>query len=198
MGILLSFCNTQLGHTILGNNLTKGVGDGFRRICNLYIKAFLVLSHGNKGELQSLALKTAKLNISKCMSQLTGAVRTEVEEYNTISILHSLVVTYNSRNYELISYLICIRCLNACHCIISSHALAQRNGLISLLYTIPAVVAVHCIITTGQGSNLTTTDFSNLRLQLCNIFSCGGRINITAIKECMNIYILEALVLSEL
>ena len=198
MSILLSLCDTQLSHAILGNNLTKGILNGFRRICHLNIQAFLILSHSCKGQLCFLAGKTAELFISKGVSQLTSSIRTEVEEDYSITIVYTLIVTYNNRNNKFVSYIISVGCIDSFHSVRSLDTFTTSNSIISFLNTLPAIVTIHCIVTTRQSGNCTAADFVNLRLQLSYILSCRGRIYITTIQESMHVYLLDTLLFGQL
>src|SRR5574344_1114812 len=74
----------------------------------------------------------------------------------------------------------------------------MSNGFISLLLTIPAVVAVHCIVTATDRSDLANADFPAFGLKLLKIRLCALWRHIAAIEECMNIDFLDAIIFRQL
>ena len=75
------------------------------------------------------------------------------------------------RKYELIGLAIIIGSLNCCRSICSLYSFALCKSFVCKLYTIPAVITVHCIVTSGNHTDLTNADFFHLyRMQaVCHV-----------------------------
>ena len=118
----------------------------------------------------------------------TRSVRTEVEENNTIPGSDFAIYTVNSEGLnELVCYACGIGCFYTGSSACSFAALAQHQRLIGTLHALPALVAVHCVIASADGSNLAYTNLRHALFQLLDIFQRRFRTNITSVEEGMHI-----------
>ena len=148
------------------------------------------------------SLEAFELVIAECSGDLTCTVRTEVEEYNGIFVLNGcnrFAVFFDySRKYEFICLVSIVGSLNCCCSVCAFDAFAFCQCFVCKLYTIPAVISVHCIVTSGNNTDLTNTDFFHLCFKLFDEFFTGCRRSVTSVKEAMYINFLKSLSFSHL
>ena len=131
----------------------------FRRICNGNIRhRSIILCHADKlyREIAVLPCKSAEIRIYKAASQLSCTVRTEVEEDHAVTFFNSSFCVQNSREHELICYIIGTAVLNCLdRTCIGFYTFAQNHSIICLFNTIflfAGVLALSdAIQTTGAG-----------------------------------------------
>ena len=168
------------------------IADGIVIICEAYIC-----------EVQSLlSCKACESIIAESSGDLTCTVRTEVEEYNRVLIRNNsyrlAVLLDYSRKNELVCLAVIIGSLYSLSCICSLNALALGKCVVSKLNTIPAVVTVHCIVTSGNNTNLTYAKLIHLCLKLLDISFSGCRRCVTAVKEAVYVNFLKSFILRHL
>ena len=172
--------------------------------CNqLILNSFIIICEAYIGQIQFLSsLKSLEFIITECSGDLTGTVRTEVKEYYRILVLNSCnwfaVFLNDCRKNKFICLVIIIRSLDCCSCICALDSLTCCQCFVCQFYTIPAVISVHCIITSGNNTNLTNTNFFHLGFQLFDKFFTGCRRCITSVKETVYINFCKTLSLGHL
>ena len=148
------------------------------------------------------SLEAFELVIAECSGDLTCTVRTEVEEYNGIFVLNGcnrFAVFFDyGREYEFICLVSIVGSLNCCCSVCAFDAFAFCQCFVCKLYTIPAVISVHCIVTSGNNTDLTNTDFLHLCFKLFDEFFTGCRRCITSVEEAVYINFLKTFSLSHL
>ena len=154
MCILLCLCEAELLLTAFCKVLSKCICDMLLlESDNLVRDCLIVILEAYIGCLNEWALKSCKLVIAECTSDLTCTIRTEVKEDNRIILFYNgnrlAVFHNNSRKNKLIRYILCIRISHSLYSILCKHALSLGQGIIRLLYTIPVVITIHCIVTSG-------------------------------------------------
>ena len=166
------------------------ISNGVIVICEAYIcevKAFL-------------SCETCKFVIAECSCDLTCTVRTEVEKYNRIFIRNNgnwfAIFLNDCWKNEFVCLAVVIGCLYSLSCVGSLNTLALGKCVVSKLNTIPAVVTVHCVITSGNNTNLTYAKLIHLRLELLDISFSGSRRGVTAVQEAVYINFIKSLFLS--
>ena len=123
----------------------------------------------------------------------TRSVRTEVEENHTVTGSDFSIYAINSEGFnKLIRYACGIGCLYAGSSACSFAALAQHQCFIGTLHALPALVAVHCVIASADGSNLAYANLRHAIFQLMDISQRCFRTYITSVKESMHINIGQA------
>ena len=197
MCVLLCFGDTELCLSALAQIFTQSHVQIFRRICNGYIRhCCIILCHADElyREVAVLSLKSAEIRVNKAAGQLSCTVRTEVEEYDAVVFLNGAVLIQNSRQHEFVCYVVCIAVLDCLYRIsVCLYALAQNDCIVCLFYTIPCVVTIHCIVTSGNGCNLAYTDLVQLCDSILHKSSSRCRRFVTAVQECVNIHLRQTL-----
>ena len=143
------------------------------------------------------SLKAIKFLRRKHSRQFSRSIRSEIEEHNRISALdfgsRFSVFHYNRRDYKLIRNICVVRSLHSLDGAARRVALSESYAAIRLFNSLPAVISVHSIVSTGYSSYLTRAYCVHLLLQLLYIaFSARGR-RISAIHKAMNIYVFYSL-----
>ena len=171
MCILLCLSDTSLSHVVCCKVFSKCVMKLNFVECNQFIlDGIIILCEAYECDMWScFSLKSLEIIIAECSCDLTSTVRTEVKEYNRVFIRYntcwlSVFLDYCRKN-EFICFVIVIGCLNCCCSVSSLYTFSGCKSIVCKLYTIPAVITVHCIVTAGNGCNLTYTDFLHLSFQ---------------------------------
>src|SRR5699024_10718114 len=101
------------------------------------------------------------------------------------------------RHNKLICYIFIVGSLDSFCRGNSLVSLPFYKSSVSFLYTIPAVVTVHRIVTACNCSNRAHADFFHLCFQLFYILFSGCRRCVTSVKEAVYIYFLDSLSLCQ-
>ena len=163
----------------------------------------IILCEAYECSIQSLhSLKAFEIIIAESSCDLSCTVRTEVEEYNGILIRNGCnrfaVFLDHCRKYELIGLAIIIGSLNCCRSICSLYSFALCKSFVCKLYTIPAVITVHCIVTSGNHTDLTNADLFHLGFQLLYKLFTGCRRCVTSVQEAVYVNFLKSFSLGHL
>ncbi len=139
-------------------------------------------------QIQSLvSRKTCEVIITEGSCNFSCTVRTEVKEDNGILVFYCSdwcsVFHNDSRQNKFICLIIVIRSLDSFHSRFSLYAFALCHGIESQFHTIPAVIAVHCIVTSHNGGNLSYTQFFHFRTKLFHITFAACRRCVSSIQE---------------
>ena len=102
------------------------------------------------------------------------------------------------RKDEFVCLVIVIGSLNCCSSVCSFYAFSGCKSVVCKLYTIPTVVTVHCIVTSGNCSDLTYTDLLHLSFQSFYKFFSRCRRCVTSVEKTVYINFLNAFSLSHL
>ena len=175
MGVFLRLCNTDLSHIVSRQILAESIVKQYFVECNQLVgDRLVIICEAYISKVQPFfALKSFEIIIAERSGNLTGAVRTEIEEYDRISILYNChrfaVLLDHCGKHELVGLIIVIGRLN-CLCGVGPlHAFAFCKSLICKLHTVPAVVSVHCIVTAGDHADLSHADLFHLRFQFFDV-----------------------------
>ena len=197
--VLLRLCDTQLRHAVVLDDLAERLCDGLRRECDLRVHAVLVLRERRERDLEALvALKAIERLIDERMRELTRAVGTEVEEDGAVTVLHAAVALDDERNDELIVDAARVARLEARDRAVRCDALGVRDGLVGLLLTIPAMVAIHSVVAAADRRNRADADLLALRLELLEVRLRALRRHVTAVEERVDVDLGDALLLRHL
>ena len=132
------------------------------------------------------------------LSKLLGTVVTIVDEDDNVALLDCTVngrVVY--REDELISYALVVAFLHSLNHISRLLALAFNEQVVSLLDTLPTLVAVHSVETTYDACDVCAVVRAAL-LYLLDESLARLRVGITAVHEAMYIYVLQTVLLTNL
>ena len=190
MRIFFGFRNAQLVQSMLRQYLTQGILNLLRRKGYRCGNRCIILRHTHI-IYRACTLGTCKIRevlIMQCTGNFTRSVRTEVEENHTVTGSDFAIYAVNSEGFnKLIRYACGIGCLYAGSGTCGFAALAQHQCFIGTLHTLPALVAVHCVIASADGSNLAYANLRHAIFQLMDIFQRCFRTDITAVEESMHI-----------
>ena len=204
MCVLLCLGDTNLCHIMSCQILAKGIVKLYlvesyqlvRNGCVIFGKAYI-------GQIQALLTGEAvELITAERSGNLSCAIRPEVEEDHRVAILndsHRLaVLLYHCRKNKLIVHTLCVGSCDSTDAVSRLVALSLCQGVVSLFYPIPAVVAVHGVVTSHNGSHFSDADLLHLVCQLLyKILSGGGRC-VTAIQEAVYIDLRKTVTLCQL
>ena len=172
--------------------------------CNqLVLDRLIIICETYIGKIQFLSsLKSLEFVIAECSGDLTCTVRTEVEEYYGVFVLNLgnrlSVLLNNCRKYEFVCLVVVVRSLNCCSCVCTLDTLALCQCFVCKFYTIPAVISVHCVVTSGNNTDLSNTDFFHLSFKLLYEFLTGCRRCVTSVEEAVYINFAQSLSLGHL
>ena len=203
MSIFFSLGDTCLSHIMSCKIFTKCILNLlFVESYDLVRNRLIVIGKAYISQIQSLfSFKSFESIVTECSCDFTGTVRTEVKEYDRVFILNGCyrfaVFFNNSRKYKFVCLVIIIRCLNSLSCISTFYADTFCQSIICQLYTIPAVISVHCIVTTGNNTDLAHSDFFHLCLQGFDKALSGSRRCITSVQEAMHINFFQSFFFSQ-
>ena len=204
--VLLRLRDAQLGVAEILHILAKGIVDLLGRERHECVHPCLVLRERRKGDLQRLvACEAVKLRIDKGVRELTRTVGTEVVENRAVAVLHALIALDHERHDELIRHAlgllarIRVRCKQPCHSGLR-HGLCLRvgNRLIGELLALPALIAIHGVVTPADRSDLADADLRRLFLDRLEILLRALGRHIAPIEEGMNPDLGQTLTLREL
>ena len=143
---------------------------------NLFVlNCFIIICKADISKIQFLSsFEAFEFIITECSCDLTCTVWTEVKEYYRIFVLDLCnrlsVFLNNCRKDEFICLIIIIGSLNCCCCVCTFDTFTFCQSFVCKFYTIPAIISVHCIVTSGNNTDLSNTDFFHLGFQLFNEF----------------------------
>ena len=195
MRIFFGFRNAQLVQSMLCQHLTQGILNLLRRKGYRCGNRSIILRHAHI-IYRACALGTCKIRevlIMQRTGNFTRSVRTEVEENHTVTGSDFAIYAVNSEGLnKLIRYACGIGCLYAGSSACSFAALAQHQCFIGTLHALPALVAVHCVIASADGSNLAYANLRHTIFQVMDIFQRCFRTDITSVEESMHINLGQA------
>ena len=138
-----------------------------------------------------LPCKALEFWVNKTSGDLSCTVRTEVEENHAVLFFDQAILIQNGRQHKFVGYFLCIGIFDCLNRFGSGFTLAINHSSICLFDTIPSVITIHCIVTAGNGCNLTNANFLHLFASGLHEASCGRWRFISAVQKCMNIYIFQ-------
>ena len=152
----------------------------------------VVLRHTHITDVKGAAFKPVKIRVNYRAGKLPRPVGTEVEEYDGVAVADlSTVLTAEGHN-EFIRNILSIAVLNRRRGVVLKGRFAANNRIIVKLYPVPALVAVHSVITAAHGGNFADSRFVKLLLKRLYIsLSACGR-NIPPVHKAMNIQLFNA------
>ena len=199
MCVLLGLGNAQLGHAQVGDILAEGVLKALRLERDFNARnGSVVLRHADIVNLRLNALEAGEFRIDEGTGDLACTVGTEVCEDDRVVVLDSRALGYDNRNNELVGDAIGIGLL---HCLVRRRcvlALAECDGVVCLLYAVPAVVAVHCVVAAGYSCDAADFNGVDLRLQAVDILDTGLRGRVAAVHEAVEAYLAQTVAARQL
>ena len=204
MCIFFSLCNTSLCHVVCCQKFTECICDFFFYKCYLLIlDRHIILCKAYKCCLDSLSsVKSFKVIITECSCDFSCTVWAEVEEDHRISIFyscHRCTVFYDYHwFYELICLICIVRSLDPCCRRFCLYAFSFYQCIVSSLHTIPAVISVHCIVTSADRCHFSDADLFHFCFQSFYIIFSGCRRSVTSVQETVYIHFFYTLSLCKL
>src|SRR5699024_582568 len=98
MGVFLRLCNTDLSHIVSRQILAESIVKQYFVECNQLVgDRLVIICEAYISKVQTFfALKSFEIIIAERSRDLTGAIRTEIEEYDRLSLL------YNSHKFAVL------------------------------------------------------------------------------------------------
>ena len=127
----------------------------------------IILGKAYIGKRQTLtSVKSVKIITAEGSCDLSRTIRAEVKEDHAVicGYLADRLTIFcdHGRDHKLIRLAIIIGCLHSADSIACCIALAKSKCTVGLFHTIPTIVTIHGIITTGKTGDLTDTDLCHL------------------------------------
>ena len=182
----------------------EGIGDLDLRECDLLIGDghVIICEAAVEDLLARPSVELVELIHAEASGDLSGTVRTEIEEDDGIAVLDGadrLAVFHGDcRNHELIRNAVRIGILYSVNAAGSGNAFTQSKSPVSLLDAVPAVVAVHRIVAAGNNADFTDTQLIHLVLERLHILNTGLRRCIAPVKEAVHKHIFDSFALCHL
>ena len=136
--------------------------------------------------------------LCKNICKLLSTVVAIVDKDNNVALLDCAVnsrIVY--REDKLVGYALVVALLHSLYHIGSLLALALNQEVVSLLNTLPTLVAVHCIEATYDACYVCTI----VRAALLNLLDeaiARLRVSIAAVHKAVNVYVVQAILLTNL
>ena len=187
MSIFLCLCDSCLFHTVCCKIFAKCIFQFYLLECNFFVwNGCVIFCEADISNILSCAsLETIKLIHTECSCELTCTIRTEIKENNCVLIFDRStrfpILCDGCWNEELICHIFCIRCFHSCYCALSSFSLASGQHFVCFLHTIPSVITIHCVVTSGNRCDLANTNFFHLSFQFFDELFTGSRSSITSV-----------------
>ena len=199
--ILLGLGNTQLGQAVVGEILAEGVDELLRLEGDLNVgHGRVILRHADVGDGETAvpALKSAEIVIDKGAGDLARSVGTEVVEDDAVVCFDSVAARDHGRQHELVGHAVVIAVLHRLYGIGLLYALAVDNRGICLFDALPAIISVHRVVTSADGSDLADADLGALFDSLRHILLRAGRGHVTTVEERVYVDLRKTLALGKL
>ena len=192
MGVLLGLGDAELGHVVIGEELAEDVVVALLAESDQLVRnGLVVVREADVGRLDPRpAVKAVEIVAAEGAGDLAGTVRTEVEEDDAVVILYSgerlAVLHHGEGDDELIGLSVVVGSLNAARRGIRGLSVGLGQIVIGQLHALPAVVAVHRVVTAADRRDLADADLRHLLFQGRHIFlrRCRGRV--AAVQEAVD------------
>lgn len=140
------------------------------------------------------AVEIAEIFVGKRVRNLDGAVRSEIIENYRIAVMNfrnrfAVFFCDDGRNDEFIMNAVRIRIVHYIHCALVRRAFAVSHCAVRFFHTVPAFVAVHGVVASGNAGDFADTDFFDLLIQALNVSFRCLRTYIAAVEETVNIHL---------
>ena len=194
VSVLLGLGYSKLGHARILNHLSESVVKTLGRESDGAVGHRLVIvGHADIGrQLFLLTLKSVKFGIDKSAGHLAGTVGAEVKKDDGIAVLYPLIALGSHRDDKFIGDACLIACLYRRNDILKAFSLALGNGVVAKLYTLPALISVHGVISARNGGAISDTDALHLGGKLTEISGAALGVGITSVKEAVHRNVLYA------
>ena len=145
------------------------------------------------------SVKTVEVLVYKASRDLSCSVRTVVEEYNAVAFvdLSSRLAPFRDygRQHKFVGNALVIAVLHCLDSIAFKYAFAVCDRSISLGYSLPYIVSVHCIESAAYSSYLAVSQLVKILGKLFDkALAADGR-HVSAVHKTMDISILDAHIL---
>ena len=156
MGILLGFCNAQLGFAVFGQVIAQYVFQAAGRECAGCRDTRSVLGqHHETGQFWLAgAGEGVEIIFNEYAGQLAGAVGAEVHKDHGVAVFHCHRLADGRGFDEFVAFATCVGSFQA---FLGGSgvelALAVDDQVVGLLYAVPAIVTVHGEVTADQAGD---------------------------------------------
>ena len=201
VSIFFRFGNTKLSFATLSKVFAKGVFQLFGFVGDVHAdKFFVVLRHAHPVHFACLAakVKAVKAGLSESTGNFASAIGTEIEEDYRIAVFdgrNGFAVFHNDgRQHKFVGHACLVAGFECRNGVLGGvYALAESQHIVGFFLAIPTVVAVHCVVTSANGSHLAEFDFLHLGLQLLDEACAACRGNVTSVHVAMYVNVTQTL-----
>ena len=199
MRIFFSFGDSELRQTGFADSFAEPVADTFGRVGNFDVQAFLVLRHRHERQSDEFfdARETFKFRIGKGVREFASTVGAEVEENHAVALFHAVIIADNDGDNKFVGNLVVVGFFNRRGGIRFFRRVSFGNGVVGFLHAVPALIAVHCVVATGNRSDLPNANFLDFFFERGEIFSGRTRRNVAPVQKCVHVNFFNALVLGK-
>ena len=193
MRVLLGLRDAQLGHAEVRNIFAERVRQalGLERHLNARDRD-IVLRHADVVDVLLGALEAVELVVHERTGDLTRAVGAEVCKDDRVVVLDGRALGHDDRNNELVGHACVVGRLHGL--VRGSRVLADALGdcVVRLLDALPALVAVHRVVTARDRRDAAQLEGVDLVLQTVDIFNAGLRRGVAAVHEAVEADLAQA------
>ena len=200
MCVLFGFGNARLRFAVFGKPFAQSILYVLRRICRVETsKGRVVLRHTDIVRLFITArpLELVELRLYRGARYFAGAVGTEIVEYYAVAVLDAFIVADYGRFYELVESACRIRRFYARKSVRIARAYARKDAVVSEFYSVPALISVHVIISSDNGSHLARTYLLGFFFKLGDVVLGGIGRHVSAVGYAMDIHVFDGILFGE-
>ena len=156
MSIFFRFRDTQLRFVFLRHPFAEGVRQGGWRVCNGGFDVCGIFGQHDKIEVHYfLTGETVEIAVNKCTGDFTRAVCTEVHENQRVAVFHCRIgLAFGADHGGFHEFVVFVTRIGSSQAFNRGRELeftfCQRHQVIGLFNAVPAVVAVHGVVTTND------------------------------------------------
>ena len=171
MSILLCFCDSCLCHIMSCKILTKCIFQFYFLESYLFVcdRCVIICKADISNIFSCSSVKSVKIVCAEYSCHLTCTVRAEVKEDHCVFIFDRSywfsILGNCCWDKKFICNIFCIRSIHCCYSTFCCLAFSLCKNVVCFLYTIPSVITIHCIITSGDRCDLSNTDLCHLSFQ---------------------------------
>ena len=200
MSILLSLGEAELLQAVRADIVAERVLDDFRRVRDRQRQSLVVLRGADVAEGANglLAGEAVEIRQVQRPGHLACAVGAEVHEYHAVALIDNALRADDDRLDELVGLVLGIALLDGVDGIVISDAFAANDGVIALLYAIPALVTIHAPEASLKSGDLGVAELIALFLKLLDKARAALGRDVASVEEAMDIDLLNAALLSHI
>ena len=188
--ILFGFRNAELLLAAFCEIFTEGIDKrtGFERDFDVFERCVVTGEANVFGSKEArFTVKTVEFFLRKSTRHFAGTVGTEVVENHAVALFDfrdgRAVFDNDGGQHEFVRNALTIAFFDCFHCADSKVTLSEGKHIVSLFHAVPAVVAVHCVISAANGRNFASSEFCDVVFEFACITRRAFGRQVTAVEE---------------